>query len=264
MATARQSTFRVLAATVALAAVVAACQTHQAAPTQAEIESTSMQAAQTGDADALHRLKVWAGYGMPVAQRELGLIYRKQPALRADAIRLLQHAGRSGDAEAAFALGEMLRAGTPGAPALERSASHAGAAGATAVPAVAGDAGAAWPWFKLAAEKRHARAALALGLMARNGDGVPRSDAEAARWLSLASELGNAHAMFLLSYAYKDGQGVARDAARAHALLEESAEHEYPPALQELALAVEDQDSLRASHLMKEATEHRRNNWNRF
>jgi TPR repeat protein len=233
----QKSFLRVLAATVALAAVVAACQTHQAAPTQAEIESTAMHAAQSADAASLQRLKGWAAYGMPVAQRELGLIYRKQPAQRDDAMRLLEHAGRSGDAEAAFALGEMLRAGDPAA---------------------------AWPWFKQAAEKKHAKAALALGQLARNGEGVPRSEVEAAHWLTVASELGNPHAMFLLSNAYKDGQGVQRDAKRAHELLEESAEHEYPPALQELAMSVEGVDQLRASHLMKEATEHRRNNWNRF
>lgn len=101
-----------------------------------------------------------------------------------------------------------------------------------------------------------------LGLMAKNGDGVRRDAATAARWLQLASELGNAHAMFLLSYAYREGDGVVRDIERSRMLLEESAEREYPPALHELALTVADPQ--RASHLMKEATEHRRNNWNRF
>ena len=234
---------RMAAVAVALAAIVAACQQHQATPAAAEIESTAMRAAQQGDPGALRSLQQWAAYGMPVAQRELGLLYRSRSSFRAEALRLLEHSARSGDAEAAYALGEMLRAGTPG---------------------VAAAPSAAWPWYKMAADKKHARAALVLGQMTTNGDGVPRDAAAAAHWLELASALGNPHAMFLLSNAYREGVGVARNAERARVLLEESAEHEYPPALQELAMAVQGEDALRSSHLMKEATEHRRNNWNRF
>ena len=63
---------------------------------------------------------------------------------------------------------------------------------------------------------------------------------------------------------------MARDPVHARALLEASAEHEYPPAQQELALAVQagdaltPKDALRASHLLKEANEHRHNNAQRF
>jgi TPR repeat protein len=70
--------------------------------------------------------------------------------------------------------------------------------------------------------------------------------------------------MFLLYNAYREGRGVPRDPAKGHALLEEAAHHEYPPAIQELAMTVQADDALRAGHLMKEATEHRHNNWNRF
>jgi TPR repeat protein len=157
---------------------------------------------------------------------------------------LLRQAALAGDAQAAYHLGELYRTAVGNDTGKD------------------GGPGAAWPWYQRAAEGGQARAALMLGLMAKNGDGVRRDAATAARWLQLASELGNAHAMFLLSYAYREGDGVARDAERAHALLEESAEHEYPPALHELAITVGDPQ--RASHLMKEATEHRRNNWNRF
>jgi TPR repeat protein len=178
-----------------------------------------------------------------VAERELGILYRAQPARRAEAQQLLLQAARAGDAEAAFQLGELLRVAPPGVPA---SAAQAA------------------PWYRQAAAARHAKAALTLGQMARNGDGLPRDEVEAARWLSLASELGNAHAMFLLSNAYRYGLGVTRDPVRGRELLEEAAEHEYPPALQDLALAVQDEDAQRASHLFKEASEHRRNNWNRY
>jgi TPR repeat protein len=214
-----------------------------AAPAAAQIEATAMAAAQTGDAQAHRRLREWARGGSPVAERELGILYRAQPARRAEAQQLLLQAARAGDAEAAFQLGELLRVAPPGVPA---SAAQAA------------------PWYRQAAAARHAKAALTLGQMARNGDGLPRDEVEAARWLSLASELGNAHAMFLLSNAYRYGLGVTRDPVRGRELLEEAAEHEYPPALQDLALAVQDEDAQRASHLFKEASEHRRNNWNRY
>ncbi|AVR98062.1 hypothetical protein C9I28_22290 [Pseudoduganella armeniaca] len=229
----------------ALPALLAACLLagcrHEAPPSSAQIEALAMTAAQRSDAAAEQQLQRLAAQGLPVAQRELGILYRARPAARADAERLLRQAAKAGDAQAAYHLGELYR---------------------TPVPGGVADAAAAWSWYQQAAEGGQAKAALRLGLMAKNGDGVPRDAAVAARWLQLASDLGNAHAMFLLSYAYREGDGVPRDAARGMALLEEAAEHEYPPALQELALTVG--DATRAGHLMKEATEHRRNNWNRF
>ena len=206
--------------------------------TPAQIEALAMTAAQRGSQEAERRLRTLADGGDTVARRELGILYRSRPAQRSEAMTLLRQAALAGDAQAAAQLGELYRASPDGG------------------------AAAAWPWFQRAAEGGQAKAALMLGLMARNGEGVPRDAAAAARWLQLASELGNAHAMFLLSYAYRDGDGVPRDLARSRALLEESAEREYPPALQELAMTTD--DAQRASHLMKEATEHRRNNWNRF
>ena len=228
------------ACAVLLAAALGGCR-HEAMPTPAQIEALAMTAAQRGDLAAEQRLQRLAAQGATVAQRELGILYRARPAARADTERLLLQAARAGDAQAAFHLGELYR---------------------TPVAGIAADPAAAWPWYQRAAEGGQAKAALQLGLMAKNGNGVPRNAAVAARWLQLAGELGNAHAMFLLSYAYREGEGVTRDPAKAAALLEEAAEHEYPPALQELALTT--QDPTRAGHLMKEATEHRRNNWNRF
>jgi TPR repeat protein len=204
-------------------------------PDTAQIEALGMTAAQQGSPAAQQRLRWLADTGNVVARRELGILLRSRPALRGQAEDLLRQAATAGDAQAAFHLGEVVRATAPLA---------------------------AWQWYQQAADGGQAKAALKLGLMAKNGDGVPPDAALAARWLQRASDLGNAHAMFLLSYAYREGQGVPADANRARALLEEAAEHEYPPALQELALTVDDPQ--RASHLLKEATEHRRNNWNRF
>ncbi|GGY52602.1 hypothetical protein GCM10007387_38630 [Pseudoduganella albidiflava] len=222
-----------------LVAVLAAC-SHEPPPDAARIEALSMAAAQRNDGAAERELLRLAEHGNAVAERELGILYRSRPERRAEAMALLRRAALANDAQAAFHLGELYRTaeGNPAGP-----------------PA-------AWAWYQRAAEGGQARAALKLGMMARNGDGVPRDAATAARWLQLASDLGNAHAMFLLSYAYRNGDGVAADPQKARSLLEEAAEREYPPALQELALTVDDPQ--RASHLMKEATEHRRNNWNRF
>ncbi|MBV7535834.1 sel1 repeat family protein [Duganella sp. sic0402] len=230
-------------------ALLFGCQIQHEKPTSAQIEVIGMKAKQEADAHAERKLMAWAQQDMPVAQRELGILYQSRPSQRDEALKLFGLAARGGDGEAAFQLGEMLRVGVLGVP---------------SAPAAAA------PWYQQAAQGRHARAALALGLLYKNGNGVTRDDAQAAHWLSVASELGNAHAMFLLSNIYNQGLGVQQDRAQARALLEEAAEHEYPPALQELAMTVElgdahsPKDILRASHLMKEASEHRRNNWNRF
>ncbi|MDN2710309.1 tetratricopeptide repeat protein [Janthinobacterium sp. SUN118] len=221
---------------VVLAAALAACQASPP-PTSAEIEAVAMHARQAGDHKAERRVRGWASKDMPVAERELALIYQARPERRADALPLFEQAARAGDTEAAFELGQMLRAAAP-----EQ----------------------AWPWYRQAAQQGHAKAALMLGLLAANGEGVPKDQAEAARWLDKSSALGNAHAMFLLYNAYREGRGVARDPAKGRELLEEAAHHEYPPAIQELAMTLQADDALRAGHLMKEATEHRHNNWNRF
>lgn len=236
-------------ATVLASVLLFGCQIQRDPPSSAEIETTGMKAQQQADASAERKLMAWAGQDMPVAQRELALLYKGRPRQRADAMKLFEQAARGGDVDAAYQLGEMLRLGV---------------AGVAAQPAAAA------PWYKLAAQQQHARAALVLGQLYKNGDGVARDDKLAARWLTAASEAGNAHAMFLLSYFYSEGRGVGRDLAKARALLEEAAEHEYPPALQELAMTVQlgdahsAKDERRAGYLLKEATEHRHNNWNRF
>lgn len=221
---------------VVLAAVLAACQASPP-PTPAEIEAVAMHARQAGDQQAERKVRGWAGKDMPVAERELALIYQARPERRAEALHLFEQAARAGDTEAAFELGQMRRAATPGQ---------------------------AWLWYRQAALQGHAKAALMLGLLAANGEGVPQDPVIAARWLEKSSALGNPHAMFLLYNAYREGRGVPRDLVKGHALLEEAAHHEYPPAIQELAMTVQADDALRAGHLMKEATEHRHNNWNKF
>jgi len=240
---------RTLTAALLSSVLLFGCQMQQEKPTSAQIEVIGMKAKQEADAHAERKLIAWSEQNMPVAQRELAILYQSRPEQRADALKLFEQAARGGDVEAAFQLGEMLRIGVLGVPAAPTAAA---------------------PWYALAAQHQHAKAALALGLMVKNGNGVPRDAARAASLLSQAAGLGNAHAMFLLSNIYRAGEGVAQDTAKARTWLEEAAEHEYPPALQELAMTVQLGDALsarderRAGELMKEASEHRRNNWNKF
>jgi hypothetical protein len=217
------------------------------APLPAEIEAVSMEAAQRGDEAAERRLRAWADDGMPVAERELALLHgmRHQDA---QARALFLRAARKGDAEAAYRLGD-----------LERARAQDGSTN-----------GRAAQWYRQAAQQGHAQAALALALLLKNGAGVPVDKAAAAHWLGVAAQAGDAHAMFLLSNAYADGDGVAADPRRARDLLERAADHDYPAALQQLALVKQTgddftpKDPAEAEQLLKEAAEHRRSNARRF
>jgi TPR repeat protein len=213
------------------------------APSSAEIEAVAMDAAQRGDAAAERRLAAWAGDGFPVAERELGLLaLARGQHDRADV--LFRQAARQDDAQAAFQLGEAARARSDGS----------GAAS----------------WYRQAAERGHARAALTLALLLKNGEGVAQDKTAAAHWLARAAAAGDAHAMFLLSNAYAAGDGVPADPRRARALLEQAADHDYPAALQALALvkqtgdAFTARDDTEARALLQEAAEHHRSNARRF
>jgi TPR repeat protein len=199
------------------------------APLPAEIEAVSMDASQRGDEAAEQRLQGWAADGLPVAERELALLYRKRH--RDDQARaLFLRAARQGDAEAAYELGELER-----------------------------DHGRAAQWYRQAAQQGHAKAALRLALLLKNGDGIPTDKTAAAHWLGVAAQAGDA-----------DGDGVPADPRRARDLLERAADREYPAAIQELALVKQTGDDLtpkdaaEADQLLKEGAEHRRSNAHRF
>jgi TPR repeat protein len=218
-----------------LATLLAGC---GRAPLPAEIETVAMDASQRGDEAAEQRLQAWAADGFPVAERELALLYGKRH--RDDQARaLFLRAARQGDAEAAFQLAGLDRA---------RAAR----------------------WYRQAAQAGHAKSALALALLLKNGDSIPVDKTAAAHWLGVAAQAGDAHAMFLLSNAYADGDGVPADPRRARDLLERAADREYPAAIQELALVKQTGDALtpkdpaEAGQLLKEGAEHRRSNAHRF
>ncbi|MDA7599387.1 sel1 repeat family protein, partial [Alphaproteobacteria bacterium] len=55
-----------------------------------------------------------------------------------------------------------------------------------------------------------------LGVMYKNGEGVPQNYKAAVKWYRLAAEQGDAKAQFVLGAIYFLGQGVPRDDVYAH------------------------------------------------
>ena len=105
--------------------------------------------------------------------------------------------------------------------------------------------------LQVRAEAGDARAAYRLGLMARNGDGMPADPARAVKLLTLAAEGGVPAAMFVLANMLAAGEGGPRDEAAARRWLEMAAALEYPEALQQLALT--EPDPRKAELLMRQA-----------
>ena len=62
-------------------------------------------------------------------------------------------------------------------------------------------------WTPLA-EQGNAQAQYNLGLMYRNGRGVPENDKTAVKWYTLAAEQGDADAQYNLALKYDNGEGV--------------------------------------------------------
>lgn len=77
------------------------------------------------------------------------------------------------------------------------------------------DYAAAANWFRMAAERGHAKAQHNLALMYESGRGVPQDLTAAVRWYRLAAEQGNAGSQNNLGCLYEHGQGVAQDHAAA-------------------------------------------------
>ena len=56
---------------------------------------------------------------------------------------------------------------------------------------------------------------MSLGIMYRNGDGVPKDLVKSARYLEVAAEKGNAKAQLNLGGMYYTGEGVHKDVNKA-------------------------------------------------
>jgi uncharacterized protein len=79
----------------------------------------------------------------------------------------------------------------------------------------AGELEEAFAWCMRAAHSKLAWAQYNVGLMYRKGEGVPRSDAEAANWYRLAAEQDFAEAQQKLADLYYFGQGLRQDYSQA-------------------------------------------------
>ena len=78
-------------------------------------------------------------------------------------------------------------------------------------------------WYTLAAEQGHADAQFGLGVMYDSGRGVIQDDKAALKWYTLAAEQGNTLAQLKLGGMYEKGRGVIQDdkiAAELYALAE--------------------------------------------
>jgi TPR repeat protein len=218
-------------------------------PSSAQIESAGVLAINAQTPASMASLSLWAQQGMPVAQRELGLVLASAGADLPQAVNWLNKAALAADSEAQFVLAEAYykeKLGLPQNYAL------------------------AWKWYAAAARQENAKASFMLARMAKYGEGVPLDLALSVQYLQQASLAGNAQAMFLLSNAYALGEGVAQNAVLAQSWLEKSAEAEYPVAIHELALNLSGTpdltgaNALQARHLIKEANDERALRWNRY
>ncbi len=97
-----------------------------------------------------------------------------------------------------------------------------------------------------------------VGELFKEGFGVRRDLAEAARWFRLAAERGNVQAQFALAMASLSGTGVPQDRAAATALLEKAAAAGHAGALFNLGILAidgEKQDFSRAADFFRRAAE---------
>lgn len=245
----KMKTYSHLPAALVFGLLLAACGDRPPAmPGSAQLESLGVLARQGRQASAVDQLQAWAERGSPIAQRELALAYEDQAASEKDAAFWLIKAARGGDKEAAFVLA---------------GAYYNGRLGLGKDPVLAAQ------WYGKAAAQDDERAALMLSRMAKYGEGMPQDLKQSVAWLQQASVHGSAQAMFLLSNAYVSGDGVGQDPVLAHSWLEKSAQGDFPPALQSLALAMDggspnaEKNPERSYHLLKEATEERRMHWDK-
>jgi len=66
-------------------------------------------------------------------------------------------------------------------------------------------------WYRLAAEQGVTEAQNNLGVMYKDGQGVPENEKEAVRWFLQAAHLGNAMAQSNLGWMYQAGKGLRQN-----------------------------------------------------
>ena len=88
-----------------------------------------------------------------------------------------------------------------------------------------------------AAERGEAKAQLDLGTRYARGEGVDKSDAEAAKWLRKAADQGLDRAQLDIGVLYATGRGIPRDATEAAGWYRKAADQGLPQAQLNLGLA---------------------------
>jgi len=78
------------------------------------------------------------------------------------------------------------------------------------------DLGEAVKWYRRAADQGNPLAQYNLGVMYDAGRGVAQSDAEAIAWYRKAAEQGDARALYNIGVMYEKGQGVVADSPQAY------------------------------------------------
>lgn len=91
-------------------------------------------------------------------------------------------------------------------------------------------------WFKKAARQGLVRAQVVLGEMYSEGVGVLKNDMEAVRWFRMAAKKGNASAQFNLGMSYANGEGVRKNERKAVLWYRKAAEQGYAAAQVGLAI----------------------------
>jgi hypothetical protein len=96
----------------------------------------------------------------------------------------------------------------------------------------------AFTGFKKLAEKGDASAQSMIGVMYRDGEGIPKDAQKAVFWFRKAAEQGEVLSQFELGHMYANGQGVPEDDHQAAAWYRKAAEQGYPGAQINLGLDV--------------------------
>jgi uncharacterized protein len=74
----------------------------------------------------------------------------------------------------------------------------------------------AYKEFKILADRGDAASQYNLGVMCKNGKGVPQDYTEAFKWYHMAADQGHIRAQFNVASMYHEGQGVKQDYVRAY------------------------------------------------
>ena len=118
-----------------------------------------------------------------------------------------------------------------------------------------GDYAAALREWRPLAEQGDVVAQNNLGMMYRDGKGVPQDYGEAAKWYRKAAEQGHADAQLNLGIMFYNGQGVPRNYVQAHMWFNIAATQGYVLAAvnrETLAYKMEPADVSEAHHLARE------------